>query len=71
MAERPNDREATDQPEPEEAIPERPLTTPDHPVADSDDRQVELDEPDQPDPPVDDADRDPAKRSAPGMSERG
>ena len=44
MTERPTDPEALDQPEPEDAIPERPLTTPDHPVADSDDREVELDE---------------------------
>ncbi len=61
MADRPEIRAATDQPEPEDAIPERPLTTPDHPAADADDRQVELHEPDNPDPPVDDDDRDPSR----------
>ena len=45
-----------DQPEPEDVIPERPLTTPDHPAEDADDREVELVEPDTPDPPVDEAD---------------
>jgi hypothetical protein len=52
------DREAVDvdQPEPDDVIPERPLTTPDHPSEDADDREVELVEPDTPDPPVDQAD---------------
>jgi hypothetical protein len=33
-----------------------------HEFSDADDRTVELDEPEQPEPPVDDADRDPAFR---------
>ena len=54
MAER--DIADVDQPEPEDVIPERPLTTPDHPAEDADDREVELVEPDTPDPPVDETD---------------
>ena len=57
MAERPAEHADVDQPEPEDAIPERPLTTPDHPTADADDREVELVEPDTPTTPVDDDDR--------------
>jgi hypothetical protein len=59
MDERP---ETTDQPEPDDVLDDSaPLRTPDHEPADSDDRGVELDDPDSYDLPVDDDDRDPAR----------
>jgi hypothetical protein len=65
---RPEEPEHTDQPEPEDALTRSAARTRDHDPEDADDRVVELDEPDSPDPPVDDDDRDPAQDpdAAPG-----
>jgi hypothetical protein len=62
MAERPRDIEAVDQPEPEDVLPTTPRPAADHEPTDAEDRPVELDEPEQPEPPIDDEDRDPARR---------
>jgi hypothetical protein len=60
MDERP---ETTDQPEPDEVLDDSAaIQTPDHEPSDSDDRGVDLDDPDSYDAPVDDDDRDPARR---------
>ncbi|HYZ27528.1 MAG TPA: hypothetical protein VE570_00615 [Thermoleophilaceae bacterium] len=53
--------ESADRPDPETALGGSAARTPDHEPSDSDDRVVELDEPEATDPPVDDEDRDPAK----------
>jgi hypothetical protein len=53
--------DSVDRPEPDEALAGSGARTPDHEPSDSDDRVVELDEPETTDAPVDDADRDPAK----------
>ena len=52
-----DDQANVDQPEPDSAIPERPLATPDHTPTDHDDRTVPLDDPERPTPPVDESDR--------------
>jgi hypothetical protein len=49
-----------DQPEPEDVLSGAPARRPEHEFADEDDREVPLDDPSQPDPPIDDDDRDPA-----------
>jgi hypothetical protein len=54
--------EHTDLPEPEQALAGAAERTPDHAPTDQDDREVLLDEPEQPVPPIDDEDRDPAAR---------
>jgi hypothetical protein len=51
--------ESADQPEPDDALTGSGAKTPDHEPRDSDDRIVELDDPETPGPPVDDDDRDP------------
>jgi hypothetical protein len=51
-------RETVDQPEPEDALEEDR----DPEQADSEERPVDLDDPGRPDPPIDEEDRDPARR---------
>lgn len=61
----PHDRETPDQtdlPEPEQVLAGSADQNPDHEPTDQDDREVLLDEPEQPVPPVDEDDRDPADR---------
>jgi hypothetical protein len=53
--------DSADRPEPDEALRGSGAQTPDHEPRDSDDRVVDLDEPESPAPPVDDEDRDPGK----------
>jgi hypothetical protein len=58
MASSPLERpETTDRPEPDETLTGTAARTPDHEPTDSDDRIVELDDPESVDPPVDDDDR--------------
>jgi hypothetical protein len=47
-----------DQPEPEDALTDEDARARDHERSDADDREVPLDEPTEPDPPVDDVDGD-------------
>jgi hypothetical protein len=60
MASSPVERpETTDRPEPDETLTGSAARTPDHEPSDSDDRIVELDDPESPDQPVDDNNQDP------------
>lgn len=61
----PSSDDRTDLPEPDDTLSSTGAATPDHEPSDGDDREVLLDEPEQPDPPVDDADRDPAAAADP------
>lgn len=62
MTETPLERsETADAPEPDDALRGTAAETADHDPADSDDRVVEIDEPEQPQAPVDDEDRDPGR----------
>jgi hypothetical protein len=47
---------------PRHVMAERPAPDADHEPTDADDRIVELDDPEQLEPPIDDEDRDPARR---------
>ena len=50
-----------DLPEPEDVLTGRPVHAEDYQPTDADDRDVELREPSEPEPPIDDDDRDPAR----------
>ena len=52
---------SADHPEPDDVLSGSAARTPDHDPSDSDDRIVELDEPESTEPPIDDEDRDPDK----------
>jgi hypothetical protein len=65
MASSPVERpETTDRPEPDETLTGSAARTPDHEPSDSDDRIVELDDPESPDQPVDDNNQDPGASPA-------
>ena len=65
MAEPNPERADADRPEPEEALSGSAERTPDHEPTDMDDREVPLDDPEQPEPPVDEEDRDAAQSEDP------
>ena len=54
------DQPSADRPEPEDALAGSAADTPDHEPADEDDRLVDLDDPEGPEPEYADDDRDPA-----------
>jgi hypothetical protein len=61
MSERSRAAQGVDRPEPDEALAGTGARTRDHEPSDSDDGEVELDDPAQADPPIDEEDRDPAR----------
>jgi hypothetical protein len=66
MAERHRDLDGVDLPEPEDVLSGDAVHTRDHEPSDLDDREVPLDDPDEPDPPLDDRDLDAEDAAAGG-----